>query len=442
MRARSALSVCFLLASQAALADTYIVTKAADSNDGACNEDCSLREAIAAANARPGADVIRLKHSFYRLTVHVTGPNDSDLTIGDTLTIRGLPERSTIDANATNRHFEVLPTASAELVDLTLRNGVARGRGGSIHNRGALVLRRVWVIRNRVTADAEGTLDGGGLWNAGMLRLIECKVDSNAARESVQGGQGGGLYNAMTGELYVYDTLVRNNVTGEDDSAGFGAGLYNRGRARVDRSFFGANDPGDGEGGAIANRFGGSLALVNSTLSNNGHDGADGALANGSTVQAAEEANFIAPRANVVNSTIANNNGGGVLNTGEITLRQTLVAGNYSQDVHDRFYDSGRNCHNTLEGKMTQVRSLITADGNCPAYITLDNSSTFDLVLEHLRYLGGPTPVHKPLPGPYAIDNGDETCPSEDQRRAPRPMDGDGDGVAACDIGAMEVSGP
>ena len=40
---------------------------------------------------------------------------------------------------------------------------------------------------------------------------------------------------------------------------------------------------------------------------------------------------------------------------------------------------------------------------------------------------------------PTEIDNGDETCPSEDQRRAARPLDGDGDGVAACDIGAMEV---
>lgn len=424
-----------LLVSQSALANTFIVTKAVDSSDGVCNEDCSLREAVAAANARPGFDVIRLRHSFYRLTVHVAGPNDSDLTVTDSLTIRGLPERSTIDANGTNRHFEVVSTASAELIDLTLRNGVARGRGGSIHNRGSLVLRRVWVLRNRVAVDAEGIIEGGGLWNAGMLRLMECKVDSNVAREPLKGGLGGGLYNAMTGELYVYDTLVRNNVTGEDDSAGFGAGLYNRGRARVDRSFFGANDPGDGEGGAIANRFGGSLALVNSTLSNNGHDGADGALANGSTIEAAAEAGFIAPRATVVNATIANNNGGGVLNTGEITLRQAIVAGNYSQDVHDRFYDSGRNCHNERDGRMTQVRSLVTADGNCPAYITLDNSATFDLVLEHLRYLGGPTPVHKPLPGPYAIDNGDETCPPEDQRRAARPLDG----VAACDIGAMEV---
>ena len=34
------------------------MTKTADTNDGSCNADCSLREAIVAANANPGADTI------------------------------------------------------------------------------------------------------------------------------------------------------------------------------------------------------------------------------------------------------------------------------------------------------------------------------------------------------------------------------------------------
>lgn len=440
MQARTLLGVCLLAAATAAHADTYTVTKAADSNDGKCDEDCSLREAIAAANARPGADMVRLKHSFYRLTVEVTGPGDSDLSITDPLVIRGLPERSTIDANGTNRHFEVAGGVQAELVDLTLRGGIAEGRGGSIRNAGDLTLRRVWVIGNRVIADDDGAVDGGGVYNDGVLRLVLCKVDANVAIDglTLTGGQGGGIYNSLSGELYLYDTLVRNNVTGEDDSVGFGAGLYNRGRARVDRSFFGSNDPGDGEGGAIANRFGGTLGLFNTTLSNNGHDGADGALANGSAIEARLEATTMPSHAYVFNSTIANNNGGGILNTGRALLRNAIVAGNYSQDGHDRWYDSGRNCHNELDGQMTQERSLIAADGNCPAYISVENATTFAVVLEHLKYLGGPTPVHRPRPGPYAIDNGDAICTGYDQRNVPRPIDGDRDGVAACDIGAME----
>ncbi|HEY0098935.1 MAG TPA: CSLREA domain-containing protein [Pyrinomonadaceae bacterium] len=38
--------------------DTFTVTKTADTNDNLCNADCSLREAINAANANPGADTI------------------------------------------------------------------------------------------------------------------------------------------------------------------------------------------------------------------------------------------------------------------------------------------------------------------------------------------------------------------------------------------------
>jgi hypothetical protein len=37
------------------------------------------------------------------------------------------------------------------------------------------------------------------------------------------------------------------------------------------------------------------------------------------------------------------------------------------------------------------------------------------------------------------IDAGDNAaCPAVDQRGVARPIDGDGDGVAVCDIGAVE----
>jgi CSLREA domain-containing protein len=53
-------SVCLLfgVAWKAEAATTYTVTKTADTNDGVCDADCSLREAIVAANANPGLDNI------------------------------------------------------------------------------------------------------------------------------------------------------------------------------------------------------------------------------------------------------------------------------------------------------------------------------------------------------------------------------------------------
>ncbi len=43
-----------------AFAIDYTVTKTDDTNDGACDSDCSLREAIVAANTNPGADRVVL----------------------------------------------------------------------------------------------------------------------------------------------------------------------------------------------------------------------------------------------------------------------------------------------------------------------------------------------------------------------------------------------
>lgn len=426
------------LLADVALADTYTVTKAVDSNDGACDTDCSLREAIAAANAHAGADTIRLRHAFYRLTVEVTGPRDSDLSVSDAVVIRGLPERSTIDANGTNRHFEVTGAGPVELVDLVLRNGAGQDRGGSILNSGLLTLRRSWVIGNRVLPGADGTVQGGGIWNGGELRILLGKIEQNIARDdtTLTGGRGGALYNNTAARLYVYDTLIRDNETGLDDAAGFGAGLYNLGQARIDRSFFGGNDPGGGEGSAIANRHGGSLSLFNSTLSDNGHDGARGAIANGSLQETDPDGSSPWPTAFVAGTTIANNNGGGYLNTGNTRMRNAVVAGNYSQDGNDRYYNTGSNCDNR-GGDFTQGYTAM-GSGNCNGLQHIDDSRVFVEWLEHLRYLGGPTPVHRPRTP--LIDHGDPTyCSAVDQRGVLRPQDGDGDGATLCDIGAMEV---
>ena len=64
-------------------------------------------------------------------------------------------------------------------------------------------------------------------------------------------------------------------------------------------------------------------------------------------------------------------------------------------------------------------------------------------MLSALGWFGGPTPVHRPLPGSPAIDRTIATanCPLVDQRGLPRPRDGGGSSAAVCDIGAVELAG-
>jgi hypothetical protein len=60
--------------------------------------------------------------------------------------------------------------------------------------------------------------------------------------------------------------------------------------------------------------------------------------------------------------------------------------------------------------------------------------------LDPLADNGGPTQTHGLQDDSPAIDVGDNNgCPATDQRGVSRPVDGDSDGTATCDIGAFEL---
>ena len=73
----------------------FSVTKTADRNDGTCNADCSLREAISAANAALGANTINVPAGTYTLTitngggVNEDGNATGDLDINNNMTLVG-----------------------------------------------------------------------------------------------------------------------------------------------------------------------------------------------------------------------------------------------------------------------------------------------------------------------------------------------------------------
>src|SRR5215212_8591710 len=127
--------LAWLAVPQYVLAATFTVTKTADTNDGACNADCSLREAIIAANATAGLDVITVPAGTYTLTRSGVDNNaaNGDLDVPDALTINGAGQGSTIiqagtsSSTAIDRIFSFNPLGSAagfavSLNNLTIRN--------------------------------------------------------------------------------------------------------------------------------------------------------------------------------------------------------------------------------------------------------------------------------------------------------------------------------
>ncbi|MFQ5615898.1 MAG: choice-of-anchor Q domain-containing protein, partial [Anaerolineales bacterium] len=127
----------------------------------------------------------------------------------------------------------------------------------------------------------------------------------------------------------------------------------------------------------------------------------------------------------ISNSTFFKNSagslGGGISNRGTLSMYNTIIAGSIN----------GGDCWNN--GAVGANVSNLIEDGSC------DPAFTGDPMLGPLQNNGGPTPTHALLPGSPAIDNGDDNaCTAYDQRDVFRPQDGDGDGNAACDIGAFE----
>ena len=270
---------------------------------------------------------------------------------------------------------------------------------------------------------------GGGINNAGTLLLDTSTVSGNTA-----GGDAGGIYNASTGMLMLTHSTVSGNTAGDD-----AGGIRNApgGTLILVTSTVSGNTAGD-DGGGIRNGLA-TLTLVTSTVSGNHANLDGGGIYNIGT-------------AHVLNSTITNNQadaelnglgtGGGVYNVpagplnasgGIFQFHNTILAGNFETLA---FGDCSGTLTSHGNNVMQQVNCTVNGGGVTVA----------DPVLGPLQNNGGPTLTHALRAGSPAIDGGNpDGCLDhlgalllEDQRGLPRPVDGNGDGTARCDIGAIE----
>jgi len=120
----------------------FVVTKTADTNDGVCDADCSLREAITAANSLPNAATIKFalgagcgspNYTPYTIALGSVLPNIDSPVIIDGYTQAGSTVNT--DANAFNAHLCVLLKPASGTLTFAFRVPASTTQG-SLNLRG------------------------------------------------------------------------------------------------------------------------------------------------------------------------------------------------------------------------------------------------------------------------------------------------------------------
>jgi CSLREA domain-containing protein len=385
-------------------AATIHVTTTTD--EVADNGQCSLREAIRAADfADHGGDssceageatgnIIELQPgATYNLILADAAPNadeqnsatgDLDIKHSESLTINGhgstirqtVDDARVIDANSDNFHD----------VSLTLNDLIITGAN--------------------LGTDADD--DGGGILFIGDathgLTLNNCWVDHNKADDA-----GGVSVGGIASVININNSTISNNEA-HAVSSGTGGGLFISGGATVN--------------------------INNSTISTNTGGKAGAIRIDGSTANIASTTIF--------NNTAPGGQGGGILaNTGAtVNIKNSILAGNTDADASGDCASDGSDTitsggHNIL-GDLSDCH--VTSS-------TGDKSGINDPQLGGLQNNGGLANTHLPNSGSPTIDNGNPAgCTNTsgaplttDERGLPRAVDGDKNGSAICDSGAVEL---
>lgn len=416
-RIRATIAVGTVLTTVVALAPspgqalaTFTVTKTADTADGTCDSDCSLREAVMEANTTTAADVIDVPAGLYRLTI--TGPPEDtgasgDVEVVNSVTIRGAGIANTvIDAGGMSglgeRVFEVAAFDTADTFQVTFSD---------------LSITGGWAT----TGGPEDTSGGGIMVRAGSdVFLEDVGVIDNYVSFS-----GAGLQANPGSNLALLRTIVFDNSTTFN---GFGAGIMANGDSAtiVDSTIAHNSAMADG-GGIVAMAT--TLSIRNTTISGNLADGEGGGISTQSSATV-DLRNVTLTGNRADDDSNGFGDGGGIHRfTGTVSLRNSIVAGNHdaspagplSPDCDGSVASGGHN----LIGR---------SDGCAFAATTGDqvgsSASPIDPQLGPLADNGGPTETHALATASPAKDAGGPDCEATDQRGAPR---------SDCDIGAYEL---
>ena len=310
----------------------FTVTTLTDENDGIDVGGVSLREAIEAANAAPGRDVIRFNAGLSG-TISLTY---GELAISDSVVIRGLgADTLTIDAGGNSRVFHIDDGSSTNdsevtITGVTITGGYAESAGGGIYNAEALRLIDSAIAGNRsYSLNDDGYRyggAGGGIYHhSGSLLVQNSEISGNFTAS-----QGGGIY-TLSGNVRLIDSVIIGNdssfLTDFLTYDGSGGGIYNNaGNLLVQNSEISNNfSP---KGGGI-NMLSGNVRLIDSVITGNlsdsdwNNEGSGGGIYN--------SAGSLLVKNSEISSNDTNGDGGGIYTvSGNVRIIDSDIANNFA----------------------------------------------------------------------------------------------------------------
>jgi uncharacterized repeat protein (TIGR01451 family)/CSLREA domain-containing protein len=299
-------------------------------------------------------------------------------------------------------------TATVTLDNSTISGNDAGGDGGGIYNQGGTV-----NATDSTFSDNRAGLLGGGIQVFASIGGSATAMLSNSAVISNTAGDSGGGIEVRADPDSAVTVTLGNIVISHNHSAGDGGGIQ-----------------------VWASESTATVALDNSTLSGNDADGNGGGVHVSGGIVNLNNATITDNTADADNS--GDGDGGGIrIASGAVNIKNTIVAGN-----HDKSGTGAEDC--SISGALnSQGYNLVGNGAGCPGD-GVGDQSTADPRLGPLANNGGDTQTHCLLFGSPAIDAAGCTDLSgvlvtADQRGASRPVDGNGDGAAVCDVGAYEA---
>ncbi len=218
-------------------AATFTVTRTDDPEPDAClPADCSLREAVMAANGEAGS-TITVPAGLYTLTIPGTDADTYDERIGDldirvAMTINGAGASITIVRQTQvdrvfDNSFRVSPpsaTPALLIARMTVRDGAGNPRGGCIRNRGKLTIDSV-TVTGCTSSDMGGGIASEAFVGSAELTVIRSTITGNSVKASgaltgFAGGVGGDASQFYTtNDVRILESEISNNT------AAFGGGV-------------------------------------------------------------------------------------------------------------------------------------------------------------------------------------------------------------------------